>query len=299
LSRTLGEHIELVVDLAPRPMVVRMDRGQLEQVLVNLAVNARDAMPLGGTLTIEARPSELGSDYAMLNPELRPGKYVQVVVSDTGSGMTRDVLQHAFDPFFTTKPKGEGTGLGLATVYGIVTEAGGTVTLYSEQGLGTTVNLYLPALRSNPSTYEADSGAVTGPGEGRVVLIVEDEEGIRKVAERILGRNGYVVLAASTGAEALELAASHRVDLLLTDVVMPQMSGPELAAQIRAIVPQLPVLYMSGYSRGVLEPQGAVEEGVGLVQKPFTEQVLMQRIEGALHGRVVPRPPEPPSVPDA
>jgi two-component system cell cycle sensor histidine kinase/response regulator CckA len=264
----------------------------MEQVLLNLAVNARDAMPTGGILTIETAHLEVAADTAaQLNVE--PGNYVQLSVSDTGSGMDAATIAHAFEPFFTTKAKGKGTGLGLATVYGIVTEAGGAVTLYSESQLGTTVRVYLRTAEDPAPARRVEDRRQPPSGAGVTVLVVDDEEAIRKVTARILVRNDYSVLQAATGADALSLAADQPVDLLLTDVVMPSMSGLELAERIRALRPDLSVLLMSGYSQGVLGPQRGMDEGVHLIQKPFSEQGLITKLHEMCTGSPVPIDTDP------
>ncbi len=285
LSRTLGEHIELVVVPSPTAAVVLADRGQIEQVLVNLAVNARDAMADGGSLTIETNHVTLDEQGALLHPGLEPGVYVQLAVSDTGCGMDADTISHAFEPFFTTKPSGAGTGLGLATVYGIVAEAGGTVTIYSEPALGTTFRVYLPPVGGAVPSEAGATPAQLDPGGGETVLLVEDEDAIRTVATRILERNGFVVIGAADGQEALALAADHHFDLLLTDVVMPHMSGRDLADRIAEDHPGRPTLFMSGYSQGVLGSQRGLDDGVSLLQKPFSERSLVEAIHALLRTR--------------
>lgn len=279
LRRTLGEHVELYVDPSPELWPVVADPGQVEQVLVNLAVNARDAMPEGGTLSIDTRNIAVDEDYAAARPPLTPGRYVRVRVSDSGIGMAADVLDQAFEPFFTTKPKGEGTGLGLATVYGIITQAGGQVQIYSEAGVGTTITALFPATDQAVQPVERATPA-TGFHGGHTVLVVEDEEAMREVTRRILVRNGYTVLLAGSGAEAIRLAETHAgvIDVLLTDVVMPQMLGKEVAERFAKLRPDARVLYMSGYAHPVLTSQGRLEEGVVLLEKPFTEATLLARV---------------------
>ena len=278
LSRTLGEHIHLDVRTSATPPVLRVDRGQLEQVLVNLAVNARDAMPEGGSLTIETAMVAFDLESSRRHPGAPPGRYVQLSVSDTGTGMSRDVVDHVFEPFFTTKPAGEGTGLGLATVYGIVLEAAGTIDIYSEPGMGTTVRVYLPTVAGQVTTVEAGRARPRNVGAGETILVVEDEAAILKVTARILRRNGYHVLEAASGPEAIAIATDQHFDVLLTDVVMPAMSGTELVEQIRPIRPDARILFMSGYSRGVLSPQRALDDDVALIQKPFSEDMLIERL---------------------
>jgi PAS domain S-box-containing protein len=281
LSRTIGEHVDLVVHAAPDLPSVLADRGQLEQVLVNLAVNGRDAMPDGGKLTIESSAVEVDEETGLLESGLGPGRYVTVSVSDTGSGMSDEVIAHAFEPFFTTKARGEGSGLGLATVYGIVTEAGGTVLLYSEGGLGTTVRVYLPAT-NHPEQEPQQVAPKARKGAGETILVVEDEQAMRDVALRILTRNGYEVIGAATGEEALSILRDHDCDMVLTDVIMPKMLGRELVEHIHERRPNLPVLYMSGYSQGVLGPQRVLDDDVALIQKPFSEQALVEKVGAIL-----------------
>jgi two-component system, cell cycle sensor histidine kinase and response regulator CckA len=284
LARSIGEHIELELHLAEGIPAVSADYGQLEQVLVNLVVNARDAMPQGGVLTIETSATELDENLCELHPGLEPGHYIELTVSDTGMGMSKEVTAHVFEPFFTTKRSGEGTGLGLATVYGIATSAGGGVIVYSEEGVGTTFRVYLPAL---PEAVEAPTPTPdprAHAGRGETVLVVEDEPAVMKVTTRMLRRNGYTVLEATSGPEALTLARERELHLLLTDSVMPKMSGRDLAAEVHKLRPGLPVLFMSGYSRGVLAHQDnlANADDHALIQKPFTESALLERVRRAL-----------------
>jgi len=282
LARSIGEQIDLVVRGGIGLPAVRVDRGQTEQILLNLAVNARDAMPDGGALTIDTASVDLDLEFARFHPGTSAGPYVQLSVSDSGTGMSPEVASRAFDPFFTTKGRTEGSGLGLATVYGIITEAGGAVSLYSEEGLGTTVKVYFPAM-TDPATVATPS-VRSKPigGAGEVVLVVEDQDAVRAVTVRLLRSNGYVVLEADSGAEAVAIAARRHIDLLLTDVVMPKMGGPELAAVLLADHPGLPVLYMSGYAPGLLGRPGALGGDVALVQKPFTEVTLLHGVHQAI-----------------
>ena len=285
LHRTLGEHIELSISPEPALWPVKADKGQLEQVLVNLAVNARDAMPGGGRLTIDTGNVEVDETYASGRPGLTPGRYIRLRVSDTGVGMDRATLDRLFEPFFSTKPKGRGTGLGLATVYGIVTGAGGTIDVYSEPGLGTAFSVLLPATSDLARPTEAAAGHSVSPeGHGETVLLVEDETSLRDLTSRILTRHGYRVRAMATGTEAIELARApgQRVDLLLTDVVMPEMMGNEVAAAVRAIVPGVPALYMSGYAQPILDSHGVPALSIDILEKPFTEARLLARVRQAL-----------------
>jgi nitrogen-specific signal transduction histidine kinase len=280
LLRTIGEHIELVTRTEANLRSVLADRGQIEQVLMNLAVNSRDAMPQGGRLVIEAENVDLDEDFVATQRNLKPGPHVRLVVADTGEGMTPEVANRAFEPFFTTKPKGQGTGLGLATVYGIVTQAGGSVKLYSQRGHGATATILLPA--AGPDVRQAADATQDElmRGSGEHILVVEDEPGVRTAARRILTRGGYDVIEASTPGEALSLSGdpSRRIDLLLTDVVMPEMSGMELAARLKTIRPNMPVLYMSGYPQDVLAHQGMVASDVALIEKPFTRGTLLRSV---------------------
>jgi len=284
LRRSIGEHITLTTRTAPVPAVMA-DPGQLEQVLVNLAVNARDAMPSGGHVTIDTAAVQVDSDHPAARSGLAPGPYVRIRVSDTGTGMPREVIDKAFDPFFTTKPSGQGTGLGLATVYGIVTQAGGTVQIYSEPGYGTTITILLPvtdavAEDARPAPPSGDYG-----GHGATVLVVEDETALREVTERILRRGGYTVLTATDGLDALRISEAYedRIDVLLTDVIMPGMLGKDLAARVTAARPGIRVLFMSGYAQPVLTTHGTLAADVHLLEKPFTGAELMRALHDQRH----------------
>jgi hypothetical protein len=297
LRRTLGEHVRLDVRLTPDLWPVLADPGQLEQVLVNLAVNARHAMPGGGTLAIETDNVTLDEEDAAHKPGLLAGRYARLRIGDTGVGMPKEVLAHAFEPFFTTKPKGEGTGLGLATVYGIVTQAGGHVHLYSEPGLGTTITAMIPATEQQPEP-PGQRRSAPEPGRGETVLLVEDEDAMREVTRRILERNGYRVTAAfGRGHDALAYLTDRQepVDLLLSDVIMPRMLGKELGERSLRVRPTLHVLYMSGYARPVLAEQGTLDAGVALVAKPFSEEDLLRAVRDALNGPAPAEGPAPPA----
>ena len=288
LCRSLGEHVELVTNLAPDLWPVRIDPGQVEQVLVNLAVNARDAMTTGGHLTIDTSNLVVDDEYASTQPNVSEGPYVRMRVSDSGTGMEPAVIDRAFEPFFTTKPKGEGAGLGLATVYGVVAQAGGSAKIYSEAGVGTTVSVLLPATE-DVSNETVGRGAVGQRLDGsETVLLVEDEDAMREVTRRILVRHGYRVLTAGGGPEAVALATVQgpTVDLLLTDVVMPRMLGKEVAERVTAICPHVRVLFMSGYARPVLASQSTLDAGVRLVEKPFSAMVLLGKVREVLDAGV-------------
>ena len=284
LRRALGERVELVTRFGADLCAVEADPGQIEQVLVNLAVNARDAMPDGGRLVIEVDRTELDDEYAYMHPDTEPGIYVRLKVSDTGVGMDEDTVQHAFEPFFTTKGKGEGTGLGLATVYGIVTGAGGRIDIYSESGIGTTVKIHLPVSSKEPTSDKARSRE-RPDGKGEVILVVEDEPDVRRMAERILDRGGYSVIGTSGGEEALAVCqgAEQPVDLLITDVIMPGMLGTELVERVEEMRPELKVVFMSGYSHEVLAPQTLAEQGdAAFIEKPFSGEELLRTVRRLL-----------------
>ncbi|MEV6636950.1 ATP-binding protein [Actinoplanes sp. NPDC051470] len=277
LRRTLGEDVELTTTLAPDLWPILADPGQIEQILLNLAINARDAMPHGGTLRIDTTNIVVDDDSVAAGSPARPGHHVQLRVSDTGTGIPADVLNHVFEPFFTTKSHNGGTGLGLATVYGIVTQAEGAIGIQSEAGAGTTFTITLPITDQAATLEEPDSYRRTPAGE--TILVVEDQEALRQVTERILTRNGYKVITAANGPDALALAAGHDGDihLLVTDVVMPKMLGKEVAERIREFQPDIEVLYMSGYAQPVLASQGKLDRGVALLDKPFSEDALITK----------------------
>jgi signal transduction histidine kinase/CheY-like chemotaxis protein len=283
LRRTLGEHIILNTAPAGDLWPVKADAGQLEQVLVNLAVNARDAMPGGGTLTIDTANITVDEAYADGRPGLKPGRYARLRVSDTGTGMPPEVLARVFEPFFTTKEKGKGTGLGLATFYGIITGAGGYAQIYSESGFGTTISGLLPATSEEAARSEAPPDAAPR-GRGETILLVEDETSLQELASRILTRNGYQVRVARTAGEAPSIAGdtSQPIDLLLTDVVMPEMLGNDVARRIHAIRPAVPVLYMSGYAQPILDTHGAFASQIDLLEKPFSEATMLTRVRRAI-----------------
>jgi two-component system cell cycle sensor histidine kinase/response regulator CckA len=281
LTRTIGEDVVLNTELTDGLWPVLADTGQVEQVLVNLAVNARDAMVGGGELSIETANVGGGSS--------QDGRSVRLRISDTGAGMPAGVSDHVFEPFFTTKADGTGTGLGLATVYGIVTQAGGTIRLQSMPGVGTTFTIMLPVTDEVAVPIETRKTYVPTP-QGETILVVEDEEALREVTERIFTRSGYHVITAANGLDAVSLAVSHvgEIHLLVTDVVMPHMLGKEVAARIRDIRPGIDVLYMSGYARPVLASQGRLDPHVNLIEKPFTASTLTEAAGKILAARVVP-----------
>jgi signal transduction histidine kinase/CheY-like chemotaxis protein len=288
LRRTLGEHVELVTSLAGDLHPVLADPGQLEQVLVNLAVNARDAMPGGGTLTIDTGNITVDAESIAGGSKSRQGQNVRLRVSDTGTGMPPEIIEHVFEPFFTTKEEGAGTGLGLPTVYGIVTQADGHIRIHSEPGIGTTFTIMLPVTTEAPAppAPEVPEVPYQRTPKGETVLVVEDEAALREVTRRILTRNGYQVITAASGPEAIAIAAGHpgEIHLLVTDVVMPHMLGKEVAEKMRAVKPEIEVLYMSGYARPVLASQGRLDPNVALVEKPFSEADLLAMAGQVLDG---------------
>lgn len=285
LTRALGETISLEVVTTPGLWRVEADPNQLENCLINLAVNARDAMLGGGALTIEAANTRLDEDYSAAHAEVAPGHYVVIAVSDTGVGMSREVVARVFEPFFTTKEVGRGTGLGLSMVYGFVKQSGGHVKIYSEEGSGTTIKIYLPRLVSDVDPAESEGKTLQdSQGHDEVILVAEDDDDVRAYTAEILRELGYNVIEARDGAAALALIqqTDQPIDLLFTDVVMPNMSGQELAERARAIRPGLKVLYTSGYTRNAIVHNGRLDAGVEMIAKPFTYQALSSRVRQIL-----------------
>jgi PAS domain S-box-containing protein len=284
LRRIIGEDVILDARLTPDLPGVRADPGQIEQVIVNLAVNSRDAMPGGGRLTIETSQVSLDQEYADSHPGVRPGRYVLVAVTDTGQGMDQETQLHAFEPFFTTKTSGKGTGLGLATVYGIVRQSEGHVAAYSEVGVGTTMKVYLPEVEGAAESLAPHVTETPAPSGAETVLLVEDEEGVAKLARKVLERQGYTVLRARDGAEAVALGQAHPglIDLLVTDVVMPGMGGPEAADLLRRLRPALRILFMSGYADQAVTGHRILDPSVPYLQKPFTPEALARKVRDVL-----------------
>ncbi len=279
LSRLIGEDIDLRFCPGKNLWRINFDPAQVEQILINLAVNARDAMPDGGKLTIETENCRLDAAYCLKHLGFKPGQYVFLGVSDDGMGMDKEIQSHLFEPFFTTKEVGKGTGLGLATVYGMVKQNGGFIICYSEPGRGTTFKIYIPRVNEEDETTEEPTETPVAYGAGRI-LLVEDDEMVREITKDILEEIGYTVLTVDTPQEAVALCENREtpVDLLLTDVVMPEMSGKELGNRISAIRPGIKVLFMSGYTSDVIAHRGVLEKGVHFIQKPFRVNDLARKI---------------------
>jgi two-component system, cell cycle sensor histidine kinase and response regulator CckA len=287
LRRLISEDIAFTTVLGPALHSVKVDPCQLEQVIMNLSLNARDAMPCGGKLILETSNVTLGEDYCALHPDVMPGDYVLATMTDTGCGMTPEVKARIFEPFFTTKGVGRGTGLGLATVYGIVKQSGGHIEVYSEVSRGTMFKLYFPTAEEQDPIPGRDSSPAPIRHGSETVLLVEDNDGVRSLAQVALRDHGYKVLIASDGKEALRVASEHTraSNLLVTDVVMPVMSGRELADAMRACDPNLKVLYISGYTDDAVVQHGILHAEVAILQKPFTPRVLAEKVGEILAGR--------------
>ncbi len=286
LGRVIGEHISMQTKLHSDLGAVKVDPGQFDQVLVNLVVNARDAMPDGGTLVIETANAELDEHYCQIHSEIRPGPYVLLAVSDTGCGMDQATQQRIFEPFFTTKPKGGGTGLGLSTIFGTVKQAQGTIEVYSEIGQGSTFKVYLPRVDQAATKLIRASAPTHLPRGTETVLLVEDEDSVRELSRTVLSRLGYEVLSASNGGEALLLAEEQgrHIDLLMTDVVMPGLNGRTVADRLQALHPELKVLFTSGYTEDVIVHQGIVDEKTNFLSKPYSMQALATKLRTILEG---------------
>jgi nitrogen-specific signal transduction histidine kinase len=283
LHRLLGEDIDLFTILEPGLGRVKADPGQIEQVIMNLAVNARDAMPKGGKLTIETANVELDEHYTREHAVVKPGSYVMIAVTDTGVGMTDKVKSRIFEPFFTTKEVGKGTGLGLSTVYGIIKQSGGYVWVYSEVGLGSSFKVYLPRVDAPAEITSPVSSLPTRRGT-ETVLLVEDEDGVRALERQVLHKHGYNVLEARNGGEALLMCERHQgeIDMLLTDVVLEQMGGRELAERLLKVRPEMKVLYVSGYADDAIVHHGVLKPGMAFLQKPFTTEALARKVRFVL-----------------
>jgi CheY-like chemotaxis protein len=293
LSRVIGEDIELKTVLCDKVTPIRADPGQLEQVIMNLAVNARDAMPQGGRLAIETHAAEFDADFVARQPLAKPGRYVLLAVSDTGAGMDAETQAHAFEPFFTTKEQGKGTGLGLSTVYGIVKQSEGYVWLYSEVGVGTTFKIYLPRVEADAVPLGRRETAPLARGM-ETLLLVEDEASLRDLLCEALQEAGYTLLVARDGDQAARIAEEYAgvIHLVVTDVIMPGLTGRALVERITATRPETRVLYMSGYAHAAIETHGVLSPGAAFLSKPFTPDRLLRTVRDLLDapGRAVARP---------
>jgi CheY-like chemotaxis protein len=289
LRRLIGEDIDLVTKLDPALNLVKADPSQMEQVIMNLAVNARDAMPKGGNLTIETNNLTLEGPLSTRHPVLSAsGSYIMLAISDSGTGMDAKTQARIFEPFYTTKGPGKGTGLGLSTVYGIVEQSGGLILVYSEVGHGTTFKVYLPAVNAAP-TVEEEAPTAVRPACAETVLLVEDEDGVRTLVSRILKKQGYGVLSASNGSEAIQVSQQHagRIDLLITDIVMPAMGGAELAQRITTYRPEVKVLFTSGYTDQAIVHHGVLTDETPFLAKPFAPRTLARKVREVLDGSVL------------
>jgi two-component system NtrC family sensor kinase len=284
LRRSLGEKIDIETVGGAGLWRTEVDAAELEAAILNLAINARDAMPEGGKLTIETTNAHLDEDYARTLDDVKAGQYVLISVTDSGEGMTADVIEHAVEPFFTTKKEGQGTGLGLSQVYGFVRQSGGHLKIYSEQGQGSTVKIYLPRRVPDDADNEVPTQPRANGGAGEAILVVEDDEGVRSYTGEILDELGYRVLVAPDARDALRFIEQpeRHIDLLLTDMVMPGLNGRQLADAARALRPDLPVLFMTGYSRNAIVHQGRLDSGLSLIQKPFGRDALAAKVREAL-----------------
>jgi signal transduction histidine kinase/ActR/RegA family two-component response regulator len=293
LRRTIPENVDIIIHLHPEPLLLRGDSAQIEQVLMNLVVNAWDAMPDGGGLTIETRLTELNQEYAESHQEVGPGKYAILEVSDSGTGMSPETRSKIFEPFFSTKEKGKGTGLGLATTYGIVKQHGGHIWVYSELNRGTSFKIYFPVIsvsgeeqvennNSSEQSFVAEKSSATAQKE--TILLVEDSDTVRKLAADVLTKAGYNILVAENGLQALSMLGNggEKIDLLLTDVIMPRMNGRQLFFALQPLYPDLKVIYMSGYTENVIAQHGVLDEGMFFIQKPFSVKILSDTVRKVL-----------------
>ncbi len=287
LRRLIGEDIEMHTSLSPDLGTIKADPGQLEQIIMNLVVNARDSMPNGGKLTIETRNVELDKEYAAQHIATTSGPYALLSVSDNGCGIDGETQARIFEPFFTTKEAGKGTGLGLSTVYGIVKQSGGNIWVYSEVGRGTTFKIYLPRVDESAHDYLQPAGSEETIQGTETILLAEDEEMVRKLAREVLELYGYRVLEAANGEAALLICESYSepIQLLISDVIMPEMSGRELSDRLAKIRPEMKVLYMSGYTDDAIVHQGVLDEGTNFMQKPFSADALAHKVRDVLHDR--------------
>jgi len=286
LGRLIGEDVEILTIPEPALWQVEIDPGQMEQVVMNLAINARDAMSKGGKLTIETANVDLDGNYFRKHgiKEEQSGTYVMLAVSDTGIGMDKETQEHIFEPFFTTKGIGKGTGLGLSTVYGIVKQNNGFIWTYSESGQGSTFKIYLPKAKGGVASEKKEQHPETELGGSETVLIVEDDDNLRKLAQKALKQYGYRVLKAENGEDALRVSDEHdgSIQILITDVVMPKMGGKEIAERLQPLYPQMKVIYMSGYMDNAIVRHGVLAPGLNFLEKPFTLENLVRKVREVL-----------------
>jgi two-component system, cell cycle sensor histidine kinase and response regulator CckA len=284
IRRLIGEDIDLRITLDPALGSVKADPGQIDQIIMNLAVNSRDAMPEGGKFVIETNNAELDDEFAFHHPPSIAGSYVVLTITDTGIGMSRETIAHIFEPFFTTKEIGKGTGLGLSTVYGVVKQSNGYIWVYSEPGQGSVFKIYLPRVVESAEQVQPQKGAEESLRGTETVLLVEDEQSVRTLTRTMLEQSGYTVLEAENGSRAVEIAKDHqgRIQLLLTDVLMPEMNGPELSEKVHWIHPEAKTLYASGYSSSFGTQNGLLHEGASLLQKPIVRTTLLRKIRSLL-----------------
>ncbi|MFC1521850.1 ATP-binding protein [Elusimicrobiota bacterium] len=287
LERLIGENIHLVFIREANLGYVKVDPSQIDQVIMNLAINARDAMPQGGKLIFETLNTELSEEYAGTHPEVTAGAYVMLGVSDTGTGINKETLKKIFDPFFTTKEPGKGTGLGLSMAYGIVKQSGGHIAVYSEPGRGTSFKIYFPRIQDALGSTEVVKAHNLKPGGSETILVVEDEKGVRYVIVRTLRNYGYKLIEAESAEQALQIAKDYKekIHLLLTDVVLPGMSGRQLAESFVSLYPDVPVLYMSGYTENAILHHGALDQGIHFLQKPLSPDLLLQKLREILDSK--------------
>jgi CheY-like chemotaxis protein len=293
LRHLMGNDVQTQIVSAPDLQAVLADAGQIEQVIMNMAINAREAMPHGGKLTLETANVSFDQESVGRYPELRAGDYVMLAITDTGAGMSEEVKARVFDPFFTTKEVGQGTGLGLSTCYGIIKQSGGHISLYSEQGRGATFKIYLPQVQQQSKTVMPRLESKELPRGTETILLVEDDPALREMAGTLLKRLGYTVWAAANGIEALSLKQQRNVghiDLLFTDVVMPHMSGKELADRVQSLYPHTRILFTSAYTESAIVHQGVLNKGVALLQKPFTPSALARKLREILDQPGAPKP---------
>lgn len=283
LRRLIGEDVELVFTLSPRTGNIYVDPGQIEQIVVNLVINSRDALPTGGRITIETDNVVLDDSYVRTHLGVTPGEFVMIAVSDNGKGMDTETKRRMFEPFFTTKAQGKGTGLGLAAVYGAVKQSNGDIWVYSEPDKGTVFKLYFPRVTSD-AVQEIPSDGEASSGGNEIVLVVEDEESVRTLTVRMLNQLGYKVLTAAEGYEAVEIAKTHsgRIDVLLTDVIMPNMSGKQLADAVLAVHPETSVVFISGYTENTVVHHGVLNPGFEFLPKPFSREALARKLREVL-----------------